>query len=182
MSTRDLLDSTIAEAKAGDALALGRLCEHFHPEIYRFLLRRLSPEDAQDLASEVCVRAVTSLSRQKGLFPAWLYSIARNLLVDHLRQRARRPTVSLDKVNGLPEPSVSSPDGEGVGVQVDLDRAMENLSEEQRELLRLRFVEGYTAGETGEILGKSADAVRAQQLRALRHLRQLLKEGRYGHA
>jgi len=55
------------------------------------------------------------------------------------------------------------------------------LPGEQQELIALRFVEGYTAAEVGAILGKSAEAVRAQQLRALRSLRRFLAERRTGH-
>lgn len=164
------VDEVVAAAKRGDAQALGELCEQFHPEIYRYMLRRAPREEAEDLANEVCLRAVKALPRQRGFFPAWLYRIAANLLTDTHRRRSVRPEVPL-------EPGVVSHGSDSgsftrrVDLKIDLEQAMSALNEEQRDVLYLRFVEGYSCGEIGEILGKSADAVRAQQMRAIRALR-----------
>ena len=167
---KEHVEETVQAAKRGDPLALAEICEEFHPQVYRYMLRRAPAGEAEDLASEVCLRAVRALPRQKGFFPAWLYRIAANLLTDRHRRRAVRDEVPLE-AGGLAGNDDAGFFARGADLRIDLERAMEGLNEEQRELIHLRFVEGYDSPEIGEILGKSAEAVRAQQVRALRALR-----------
>ncbi len=164
------VEETVQAAKRGNTLALAEICEAFHPQVYRYMLRRAPMDEAEDLASEVCLRAVKALPSQKGFFPAWLYRIAANLLTDRHRRRAVRDEVPLD-ADGHARSSATGSFASGADLRIDLERAMEGLNEEQQELLHLRFIEGYSGSEIGEILGKSAEAVRAQQVRALRALR-----------
>ena len=55
------VEETVQAAKRGDPLALAEICEEFHPQVYRYMLRRAPAEEAEDLASEVCLRAVRAL-------------------------------------------------------------------------------------------------------------------------
>ena len=90
----------VERAQAGDGGAFGELYEQF-AEIFRFLLRRVNGdrETAEDLTEEVFLKALQRLGgyQFRGLpFGAWLYRIARNHLIDHLRSRPRQTTNSLD--------------------------------------------------------------------------------------
>jgi len=176
---REHVEELVMAAKEGDPVALAEICEEFHPQVYRYMLRRAPAEEAEDLASEVCLRAVKALPRQRGFFPAWLYRIAANLLTDRHRRRAVRDEVPVE-TDALAGSTDAGAFARGANLRMDLEWAMEGLNEEQRELIHLRFVEGYDSPEIGEILGKSADAVRAQQVRALRALRARLATGRVG--
>jgi RNA polymerase sigma-70 factor (ECF subfamily) len=168
------LEDLVAAAKGDDAGALATLCEHLYRPVYRFILYRVRrAEDAEDLASEVCVRVVESLPKQRGSFPAWVFRIARNLVTDAYRRGAVRQEVAWsdqmtefraapDRVHGLPV------------LPHQLERALAGLTPEQREVVHLRFVEGLSAAEIGEIQGRAAGAVRALQFRALEALKETL--------
>ncbi len=174
---RSHVEELVAAAKQGNPGALAELCEEFHPEVYRYMLRRAPREEAEDLASEVCLRAIRALPNQRGSFPAWLYRIAANLLTDRHRRRAVRDEVPVEE-EGLAASSNSGFFARKADLRIDLEQAMAGLNDQQHELLYLRFVEGYDSAEIGEIFGKSAEAVRAQQMRAIKVLRgRLLTQG-----
>lgn len=168
------MEVLVAAAKALDPGALAGLCEHFYPKVYRFALNRVARrEDAEDLASEVCVRVVRALPKQKGFFPAWVFRIASNLIADFYRRRGTRQEVALSEevAETLPDPRESEP---SLVLPHQLARALEELTPEQREVIQLRFNEGFDASQIATIQGRSVGAVRALQFRALETLRQRL--------
>jgi RNA polymerase sigma-70 factor (ECF subfamily) len=170
------LERLVRGAKRSETGALAELCEHFYPQVYRFVLARVpTREDAEDLATEVCVRVVESLPKQRGFFPAWLYRIARNLITDFHRRRGVRDRVESSHDERIVESVPDQRNGsEKVLIEKDLENAMAHLTEEQQEVIRLRFVEGYDTTEIAEIQGKSPGAIRALQFRAIETLRDLM--------
>ncbi len=163
----------VGAARAHSPEAVASLCEEFYPKVYRFMLHRgARREDAEDLASEVCVRVMRFLPRQKGFFPAWVFRIATNLLTDSYRRAARERKVELtdELAEVVPDPR----EQQGSVLPHQLARALKKLTPEQREVVHLRFVEGFDAGEIAEVQGRSVGAVRALQFRALEVLRQEL--------
>ena len=104
---------------------------------------------------------------------AWLFRIAHNLVVDHLRKKTKRKTVPIDNVqieSGINPAMVAEE-------KIEMERvtqAMEQLSQQQREVLGLRFFSGLTSGEAGKVLNKSDGAVREMQRAAIEKLRNLL--------
>jgi RNA polymerase sigma-70 factor (ECF subfamily) len=169
------LDELVTAAKRNDPEALGTLCERFFPQVYRFMISRVaSPEDAEDLASEVCVRVVASLPKQRGFFPAWLFRIARNLVTDHYRREAsRRDSLPIDDEIAARVPGKGEIDLKLL-LDHELEEALTRLTPEQEEVIRLRFVEGYETAEIAEIQGRAPGAVRALQFRAIASLREFL--------
>jgi RNA polymerase sigma-70 factor (ECF subfamily) len=163
------LERLVSAARYHDMEAIASLYEEFYPRVYRFMLHRGERrEDAEDLASEVCLRILSSLSKQSGFFPAWVFRIAENLLSDvrrhsqHVREVELSDTIAgAFAVPGWPESLLSQ----------QIDQAMRKLTPDQRDVVYLRFVEGYDAGEIGRIQGRSEGAVRALQFRALEVLR-----------
>lgn len=158
-------------ARNGDAGALAAICEKLYPRIYRYLSYKVvDVRDAEDLAGEVFVRMLEAISGQTGNFEAWLFRIAGNVLTDHYRKRAVRS----DTV-GLPE-EMASGDDPVVATERKLDgerlkQGMRELTEEQKEVVILRFIMGYEHGEVAEMMGRSAGAIRALQFRALSALK-----------
>ncbi|MBW2109499.1 MAG: sigma-70 family RNA polymerase sigma factor [Deltaproteobacteria bacterium] len=170
------LERLVSGAKRMDTDALAELCACFYPQVYRFMLTRVpTREDAEDLAGEVCVRAVESLSKQRGFFPAWLYRIARNMVTDFYRRRRVRDRVESGydekKTGSVADPFNSN---ESILIEKDLEQAMDHLTPEQQEVIHLRFIEGYSTTEIAEIQGKSPGAIRALQFRAIETLRNLM--------
>ncbi|PVV83707.1 RNA polymerase sigma factor [Dehalogenimonas alkenigignens] len=153
---------------------LAGLFDEYYDRIARYAYTRVGDrQEAEDLASEVFARALKSLDsfEDRGLpMGAWLFKIAHNLVVDFHRRRAERKTVDVEDVE------IESDDSPAEQAERKLEmervqRAMENLTEEQREIIRLRFFAGLSSAEVGALLGKSDGAVREGQSAALKKLR-----------
>jgi len=157
----------VRRAQQGDADAFTELYRRHVDPIYRFVLLRVGDEAAaEDLTSEVFVRALESLDtyEDRGApFAAWLYRIANARVVDHWR-RSRQPDVSLDSGEiDLP----FEPAARDVFTLKVLSESLRNLTVEQQEVIILKFIEGYSTAEISQITGRSEGAVKALQRRAL---------------
>jgi RNA polymerase sigma-70 factor, ECF subfamily len=164
----------VIAAKAGDASAFGELYERYRDAIYRFCLARTgTSHDAEDLASDVFVKALHSLDRyqDRGLpFVAFLYRIARNAAID--RSRTLKQPLAFDGL--LVEPASKQNVEREAGLAVDkaiLLAALARLKPEHRDVITMRFIEGYAALEVAQLLGKTEGAIRTLQHRALERLR-----------
>ncbi|MCK9517693.1 MAG: sigma-70 family RNA polymerase sigma factor [Dehalococcoidia bacterium] len=148
------------ERTFGNALRFALMLTHDH-----FL--------AEDIVADAFARAWNARHTFNGTTELpWLLSIVRNRAVDHFR--ARRETVNLD---AIPEPSdhESTPILELTPAQLrQLHRAIARLTDEQQQVIYLRFYEGLAHDVVARRLGKNANAVRAIQFRALSRLRALL--------
>lgn len=168
----------IARAKRGDSAAFGALYEEYAPMIYRFLRRRLEgSEDAvEDLTEDVFVKVFQKLDRyeERGLpFSAWLYRIAHNQLVDFVRVRSRITNAPLEAIAGVAAPQTGVAFGR-VLEQAVLEPALSRLTEQQRLAVQLRFLDGLSVADTARLMGRSEDAVKKLQARALVNLRSSL--------
>jgi RNA polymerase sigma-70 factor, ECF subfamily len=169
----------IIAAQTGDSRAFSALYQAYVDKIYRYIFFRVeSAEVAEDLTAEVFLRLVEGLktyqAREIPLL-VWLYRVAHARVVDHYR-RGKRAAVE--------EPI----DEMEIGVEIDLDEsllanyeseqlktALLSLTDGQRQVIALRFVEGYNLETTARLLGKTIDSVKAMQYRALQTLAQALK-------
>ncbi len=156
---------------------LAGLYDEYYDKIARYAYVRIgNASEAEDIASEVFLKALGSLNRyqDRGLpMQAWLFKIAHNLVVDYLRNKSKRVTLPIDIVDIVDE----SDPVETAEINLEMERvtvAMQSLTEEQREVVRLRFLGGLTSREVGEIMKKSDGAVREMQRAAMEKLRQLL--------
>lgn len=181
--TKDLTDEElhqiVEKAKTNDNRALGKLCEHFYSKIYRFIYYRVnSIEDAEDLTSEVCLKVMKSLPEQNGLFYAWIFRIASNMITDFYRRRAVRSNVTStgDLIEEMVDEKRTTSE---LLEQQELRQAIKHLTEEQQQVIVLKFIEGYDTDEVAELVGKSAGAVRAIQFRALTALRNMFASDMY---
>ncbi|HET7167887.1 MAG TPA: sigma-70 family RNA polymerase sigma factor [Candidatus Limnocylindrales bacterium] len=171
------IERLVAEARDGDVWAFGLLFDHYHLSIYRYIASRVHrPSDAEDLTQVVFVKALEALPRyeSRGIpFGGWLFRLARNTVIDHVR--TRREHLDLDTAVGQAD-SAAGPDDITVAQQ-ELDAvavALEALTDDQREAIALRFFAGLSAREAAEVMGNQEGTVRGLQFRAIAALRRQL--------
>lgn len=168
-------DALVAFRARNDPEAFGLLYSRYaHRVISYFLLRTGNREDAEDLASQVFVKAFEALPRFRagqGTVRSWLFAIAHNLAVSHYRsRRTTQPLDSLELADGSPSLD------ERAARQDDLARlrrALASLTDDQRRVIELRLA-GLSGIEIGKAVGKSHAAVKMLQHRALDNLRHAL--------
>ena len=171
----------LSMAQAGDREAFGRLVEKHFGGIYGLLIRMVgSPEDAEDLAQEVFVRAwksLASISTGDALRP-WLTRIAVNLFYDHLRKRGRGlKMVELDPLAADPGGRELEPFEEldGRESQALLAAAIERLPERLQAAVILRVVEGRSYAEVATSMGLKQQTVRSHVAQGRQLLMRFLK-------
>ena len=156
---------------------LSDLYEEYYDKIARYAYLRVGKKDeAEDIAGEVFLRALKSLKsyRERGIpMQAWLFRIAHNLVVDYFRKTPKHQTVPIYDVqieSGVDPAKEAEQNAEIERVRA----AMEQLTGEQREVIRLRFFGQLTSKEAGQVLHKSDGAVREMQRAAIEKLRNIL--------
>ncbi len=167
-------EASIMHAARRDISRFAPIYERYFSRIYTYCLRRVeSPQEAEDLTSQIFTHALTSLDQYRGgMVAAWLFRIAHNAVVDHLK--GRRP--------------VDDPLDEAVGetagplehiIQDEEARTLRALVAElpgdQQDLLLLKIVGGLSSKEIGAQLGKTAGAVRVTLHRILCDLYQQME-------
>jgi RNA polymerase sigma-70 factor (ECF subfamily) len=156
---------------------LAGLFEEYYDRIARYAYTRIGDQrEAEDLASDVFVKALRALGgfEERGLpMGAWLFKIAHNLVVDFHRSKGEKKMVELESVE-IESDSNPAAEAERKLEMERVQRAMQHLTEEQREILQLRFYGGLSSAEVGAMLGKSDGAVREAQSAALKKLRMRL--------
>jgi RNA polymerase sigma-70 factor (ECF subfamily) len=173
----ETLDRFVAEAQRGDTDAFGSIFDAYAGPIYRFIASRVSrPSDAEDLTQLVFVKALEALPRYeaRGIpFGGWLFRLARNAIID--QSRTRREHLSLvvaatrESEEASPEALVSLRDEiDSVGV------ALAELTDDQREVIELRFFAGLSVAETADAMGRQEGTIRGLQFRAIAALRRSL--------
>jgi RNA polymerase sigma-70 factor, ECF subfamily len=172
----------VRRAQAGDAEGFGLLYDRYVDIVFRFVHSRVGDRaTAEDVTSETFVRAlrrIDSLSFQGRDVGAWLVTIARNIVLDHVKSSRVRLEVTTADMRDADRATTGPEDA----VLRDLTSAallagVARLSREQRECVVLRFLQGLSVAETAAAMGKKAGAIKALQHRATRRLATLLPEG-----
>ena len=170
----DLIDQELIErAKNYDHTALHAIYEHYSLGIFRYIYYRIGDyEMAEDLRAEVFVKMLEGLgafSYQGWSISAWLYRIAHDRVVDHLRRTKRRQQEPLDEQ--YVDPAVG-PDIISLA-RLDhaaLREAIAKLTDEQSQVIILRFIQDLSLREVAQITGRTEGAIKALQHRALQAL------------
>jgi RNA polymerase sigma-70 factor, ECF subfamily len=168
----DIHESVIADASRGDRAALAAIYDAYAGRVYRYFYSRVgNAADAEDLCAQTFLGVLEALPRyrHRGRFAAWIFQIARNKVMDHFRRR--RVTSDVEE-EILVDPQAGKLlenviDAEAVG---KLRRLFHALDEDERELLRLRFVVELSFVEIAALLGRKEDAVRKSVQRILTRL------------
>lgn len=181
-------DSSLVErAQSGDAQAYDILVERYHEKmLYLAVDLTKNFEDAQDVAQEAFIKAYQKLDQFRGnaKFSTWLYRITSNLAIDHYRKRKRKREDSMDdSYKQLPgkDKSESLITGNESSLatgrrNAKIRKAIEDLSDQQKTAVVLKFFHGKTSIEIGEIMECSDATVRTHIYRAMKNLKHLLHD------
>ncbi len=174
----DDLSKLIDAAKGGDKDAFGKIYNLFYPRIFRYCHFNTKKEDlAHDFCQETFLRAwknLTSFSHKKGgSFQAYLFKIARNLIIDHSRKKKEVPIEKAAEVQ-------SEEDLEG-GLdekqnQIKVQNALEKLSDLERQVIILRYFEEMTTYEVAKAVGIREGALRVRLHRILKKLKGIIEK------
>jgi len=178
----------VEAAKAGDMTAVADLYRRYNHSIFRFAFFRVrSQETAEDIAQETWARALSRIGglHYQGRDPlAWLFTIARNLVVDYFKSSYVRHNVPfansaiVSVLNNADDHPEVDPELAALAAadRRMLAAALPLLSDQQQQVIRLRFFHGLDTAETAAALGIHPGAVKALQYRAIRALARLLLE------
>lgn len=170
----------IRRAKQRDEAAWEEIYERHKQGIHRYVYYQVSDAPlAEDLMQEVFLKAVEAIDsfEFRGIsLSAWLYRIARNLIINHYRRQPEQKELTLDECVAASEEDTSAAVEKRFG-QRELWKALGGLTELQREVIILKFIEGFSNSEVAHVMGKPEGAIKSLQHRALAALRRILEEG-----
>ena len=170
--------AVFTRATTGDERAWQELFTRWKKPLLAFFYRSLSSmPEAEDLTLEVFVRLHRAAPRYeaRGHFATYLFHIARNLLLNELRRRRRKPTVPLPPDAFDYFPSTSAHDNRQVAeLEEEFQRALDELPEAQRTLLLLIQQQGLDHSAAATVLGVTENAFRVQLHRARQRLKELM--------
>jgi len=176
METNEL----VRKAKSGDSEAFGQLYDQFAQRIFRYIrLKIQAREEAEDILQEVFTKAykgLNSLSLEDLNFSAWLYRVTGNTINDHFRKRYRTPEITIIDENFDIASDLSVEKEAAINFDVETaKKAMAELPPLYKQVLELRFIQGFSPEEVGKIIKKSNLSVRLLQFRALKKVQIILK-------
>ncbi|UUV28646.1 RNA polymerase sigma factor [Amycolatopsis roodepoortensis] len=171
--------SLVRASQQGDRRAFGLLYARFSMDVFRFARGRLRDEHAaEDVTSETFLRALRSISTVSyfgSSVRAWLMTIARNIILDHVKSGRFRHELTVSEFTEEEQAAVNPEFSIFLQPRRDeIARQMFALSEDQRVCLRLRFFDGLSVSETAQVMKRKSSAVRALQHRAVRRLAELV--------
>lgn len=174
-------DQLLQFAKNGDPDAFGEIYERHVNLIFGFLYANLDNRlDAEDLTEEVFLRALDAIPdfRNTGVpFPAYLVRVARNALYDHYRRSKHRSNhLEIESVFLTSESNPAEKVSDNLQHE-EIRAVLDELKEDYRLVLVLRYLQERTPAETAEIMERSVGAVRVLQHRAIGAVRKLLGVG-----
>ena len=172
--------SWVENARTGDPEAVGWLYERYFDRIYRYVHLKIGdPTEAEDITEQVFLKmleAIGSFRWQGSSFASWLFRIAHNQVVDHVRQRSRRPQVSLDPIGAYLPSEGYDPHhwAEQSDFRDHLKESITQLTDLQAQVISLKFGAGLTNAEIAAVMRRTEGAIKALQYSALQNLNKLM--------
>jgi RNA polymerase sigma-70 factor, ECF subfamily len=163
--------AAVARAQAGDNAAIHFLYVQFKDNVYGYVLSFVrDPHEAEDVTQHVFLKLLSVIHKYQARevpFASWLLRVARNVALDHLRQRRMIPCEEVYE-------STSEADDSGRDRRWGLEQALGALPEEQREVVVLRHLVGLTPGEIADRMGRTEASIHGLHHRARRAMRREL--------
>ncbi|HEV2298158.1 MAG TPA: sigma-70 family RNA polymerase sigma factor [Candidatus Acidoferrales bacterium] len=179
------LEAEVARLRRGDLDALAELVARYQHRLYRYLLRMVhQPAEAEDLFQQTWLRVAGQILRYdpRRNFDAWLFTLARNLAIDHLR-RLRPESLDAHEAGEYEKTPAALRDGAPPAIDALIARertyllaaALDDLSVLYREVLSLRFEEEMKLKEIAQVLDAPLSTIKSRLRRGLENLRQSLE-------
>lgn len=176
------LEALVAAAQIGDEVAFSQLYDLLFERLWRYVSFRVDGGEVEDLVSEIWLKIVQNMKKyqvQSGAtFSSWAFRIAHNVVIDFYRKKKEVLGIETDENEFFAQ----LPDGERTPDEMalkaseyaDLHAALLKLKPDHREVLQLKFLEGFSNKEIAKITQRTEGNVRVLQLRALREIREFL--------
>lgn len=167
------------KAHSYDLNAIEEICSSTWEAVYRFIYYKVqNRQEAEDITQETYVRALSHLQNSKvkiEKYAGFLKTVSLNILRDKWRKkRSEGSNIDLEAINPM---EVSVEDTTEASAQKALIRnALNSLNEEQRAIIELRIIKGYSTAECARIMNKKEGTIRVIQYRALKILAEILKD------
>lgn len=178
----DSLKILVAAAQKGDKIAFERVYEEVFPKIWNYTKKRVSDFECEDIVGDIFLKIVQNLNKykpQKVTFMAWAYRIAHNTIIDFYRRK--KELVESDLSTNEDQYSVFTNIADNAltpseQLQKQFEReqileAIEELQDEAKAFVELKFLEGFNNQEIAHIMNKSRGAIRIMQFRALKSMK-----------
>lgn len=179
MELHELTDLEIVQlAQADNAAAFDELMRRYKRPVLNFVYRLLGDAaEAEDVAQEVFVRVYQNLTSYKpqAKFSTWLFALAHNAAIDHLRWRKRHPAESLDTAPPTAAPVSVTDEASASEIGEHIAAAVAQLPEDQRTALILSEYHSQSYAEIAAVMHCSEKSVESRLYRAKQTLRQQLK-------
>ena len=181
------VDRDVARLRGGDLNALSELIARYHVRLYRYVLRMVGqPAEAEDLFQQTWLKVAEKIGSFDASrnFDAWLFTLARNLVIDHLRrthpQSLDEPLANSDRGETLADRIASkdqAPFDHALAAErrAQIGEAMAALPLSYREVLTLRFEEEMKMEEIAHIIRRPVSTVKSRLRRSLELLRSALE-------
>lgn len=163
--------------------AFDRLVVKYQSPIRRFFLSQTCGDQqlSDDLAQETFVKAYLNIKQFRGqaTFSTWLYRIAYNVLYDHHRQEKNNKTLTTQENNNIAPSPLGSQEGQRVDVNVDINKALSLLSDNERTCVTLQLIEGQPIDRIATITGMNVNTIKSHLSRGKQKLATFLKANGY---
>lgn len=175
----DSQELLLERARRADPEALAELYDQYVDRIYAYIYHRIGQtEVAEDLTGQVFMRMLEAIQAGhpwRTSFSGWLYRIAHNLVIDFYRRRQRATFVELD--GAAPIQATDGDPWRAAELRLESQRvrkALQMLTEEQSQVITLRFLEELSIAEVADLMGKTEGAIKALQYRAILTLKRMM--------
>lgn len=167
------------KVKVDDKNSIGQLCDSTWKPLYSYIYYKVqNREEAEDIIQETYIKAISYMQKNDinmDKCMAFLKTIALNVIRDRWRKNRREGiAVNLDDIN--PKETAIEDHTEDMGRREVIENALSLLSEEQRTVIDLRILKGYSVADTARIMNRKEGNVRVLQYRALQNLRKIFKD------
>ncbi len=170
----------VQQAAQQNTESFSQLYDRYVDKVYKYVYYKVGAiAEAEDLTAQVFLKAWEAIGSYRWTgrpFSAWLLRIAHNLVTDHFR--TRHEAVSIEKM-----PSLADENGTDLETMAQsnltaaaLQHALTHLTDEQQQVIILKFLEGYSTEEVADFMDRDSGAVRALQHRALAALQRVVRK------
>jgi len=180
VAEKDEIRELVERAKAYDRGAFGKIYDLYFDRVYKYVYYRIGNQtEAEDIVERVFLRVletIKSFEWREVPFLAWLFRIASNLVIDRYREQSKMAFLSLDEIMTSPPEAESTETTVIKNLdQARLHHALSKLTEEQKQVIILKFLVGLSNAQIGAFLNKTEGAVKSIQHRALKALQKILR-------